>query len=64
MLDVTDLKFLIGHDGKVLLCLGPVQVEVCENAEGFDGWRMWLAEQLDLIAAEMPHYFESENDHD
>lgn len=57
MLDVTQLKFVVDDDRRVLLCLGPVQVKVCETPEDFGEFQERLVEQLDMIRHELFEYY-------
>ena len=53
MLDVAQLKFVVDDDCRVFMCLGPVQVEVCETPEDFGEFQERLVEQLDMIRHEL-----------
>lgn len=57
MLDVTQLQFVVDDDANVLLCLGPVQVKVCETPEDFGEFKERLVEQLEMIRHELFEYY-------
>jgi hypothetical protein len=53
MLYPEELKFRIDDDGEVLLCLGSVSIEVCEEVSDFPQFIRELTKQLEKINHEM-----------
>ena len=50
---MDDIKFNIGEDGELSLCVGPFSVQVCETVDDFEDFKEAISIKLDNIADEL-----------